>query len=609
MNIPFKLLQMRMDRLLELLGETEVFSSLENAELVQLARSMEFREFAPGKVLVQQHEMGEEFFILVEGSAQVVMQSELLRTERHVLTLQAGQSFGETSLLTREPRTATVKALEKTVCAVLNRENFQNLFEQVPSVSRTMARYLAQRLTAQCRLDGPAFVSLNQFPYQPELFRMVPLELLKRCRGVPVQLNGRLLTIAMVQPDNFSLIRLLQEELVGFRLQCAACSADDYLSYMAQHETASGRTVSFVESHDPLPSVVRLLTNLPSGTLVLDPGAETQKVYLQKGGRLSPLLPSPSDQFLRQLESTLTSFFLTHQAVENVVRSIRVDGQSYLLQVSRFEHRSGFRYSLRLSETRIQPLKHFFPAGEMRAAVREVLASPHSFLLIDGSQRNVAEAVHKSILGELVEDLGAQGVLYLGDLLESQQVPCTLAVHDPKLAPYLETAFHQGITVAAHQGIGRKQWKELIRFQGQLPSVLAVWKEGPLIPALDYLIKEVAAGDSLLYGFHLLTHKMVRQACPYCRQPYKPSEKVGAELGCRGLDNEDALYFRSGGCEHCLQSGHLGSLPLFSLSRVEVLVEGGSVRRTVWSYAAHLRGLLKSGRVDPEEALRVVPMR
>ena len=588
-----------MDRLLALLGETEVFSSLEDAELAQVARSMEFREFAPGKILVRQHEMGEEFFILVEGSAHVVMQNDLLKTERSVLTLEAGQSFGETSLLTREPRTATVKSLEKTVCAVLNRGNFQRLFEQVPAVSRVMASYLAQRLTAQCRLDGPAFLSLNQFPYQPELFRMVPLELLKRCQGVPVQLNGRILTIAMVQPDNFSLIKLLQEELVGFRLQCAACSADDYLAYMAQHEKASAQKVSFVESDDPLQSIVKLLVNLPSGTVILDSASETHKVFLRKGDRLSPLLPAPSERTLRQLESTLTTYFMTHQTV---------NGEAYLLQVGRFEHRSGFRYSLELSEARIHPLKHFLPTGEMRAAVREVLSSPHSLLLLDGTQRNVAEAVHKSLVQELSEDLGAQGVLYLGDLLENQQLQCTMAVHDPKLAPYLETAFHQGIAVAAHQGIGRKHWNELVRFQGQLPSVVAVWKEGPLAPSMEYLINEVSARDSLLCEFHVLTHKQVRQNCPHCNQRSKLSEKLSAELKRRRLDNDENHYFSGQGCEHCAESGRQGSLPVFSLNRVEVPVEGGSVRRVVWSYADYLRGLLSSGKVDPEEALRVVPI-
>ena len=75
---------------------------LKAEELESLIARMKIRHFPRDETLIHQGERGDAFYILVEGKA------EVLTDNVKVADLKSGQYFGEISLLTNEPRTATV---------------------------------------------------------------------------------------------------------------------------------------------------------------------------------------------------------------------------------------------------------------------------------------------------------------------------------------------------------------------------------------------------------------------------------------------------------------------------------------------------------------------
>jgi small-conductance mechanosensitive channel len=106
---------MSSDRRVELLAQQALCSSLGEEQIQRLARAAKHVRFGKGETIIHQGEPGESMFILASGSAEVLAQKEglLLR----VGVLGPGECFGEISLLTGEPRSATVTAL--TDCEVL----------------------------------------------------------------------------------------------------------------------------------------------------------------------------------------------------------------------------------------------------------------------------------------------------------------------------------------------------------------------------------------------------------------------------------------------------------------------------------------------------------
>jgi ATP-binding cassette subfamily B protein len=60
--------------------------------------------------------------------------------------LQAGDFFGEITLITGFPRTATVRALTVCTCISLERGQFNRMMERFPDLRRHLSEIAVQRL-------------------------------------------------------------------------------------------------------------------------------------------------------------------------------------------------------------------------------------------------------------------------------------------------------------------------------------------------------------------------------------------------------------------------------------------------------------------------------
>lgn len=99
--------------------------------------------YAKGESVVREGETGHELFIVVSGQVRVQIQQRGAAVE--IARLGAGEFFGEMSLLTGEPRAATVVALEETEVVVVEHGAFQSAIEQDPTVLSQVSQELARR--------------------------------------------------------------------------------------------------------------------------------------------------------------------------------------------------------------------------------------------------------------------------------------------------------------------------------------------------------------------------------------------------------------------------------------------------------------------------------
>ena len=97
-------------------------------------------------MIVERGRPGEGFFIILEGVCEVVQHDENGR-ESVLVTLPSGECFGEMSLITGEPATATVRARGDSTVLAISKENFHTMLGIAPELAITLARILAARLT------------------------------------------------------------------------------------------------------------------------------------------------------------------------------------------------------------------------------------------------------------------------------------------------------------------------------------------------------------------------------------------------------------------------------------------------------------------------------
>lgn len=125
------------------LQNISLFSPLTDDERRDLAARLQVVHYVAGSRLAQQDEVGDCLFIVVKGQAAVWLEAE---GSRHLLAeLSEGDVIGEMSLMTGEPRRATVTARTDMDCYVLNKAGFQATLQQRPELAEIFAQLLTVR--------------------------------------------------------------------------------------------------------------------------------------------------------------------------------------------------------------------------------------------------------------------------------------------------------------------------------------------------------------------------------------------------------------------------------------------------------------------------------
>lgn len=131
----------------EQLHRVDFITHLSTQEVQQLATHVQQRLYAPGEVIIHEGEAGSEMFMLLRGEVRVSVRNQ------EVAQLRAGAFFGEVSLLTGEPRTATVQAITEVVALVLGHHAFRNVLIANPKVAELVSQTVAARQQARVQVQ------------------------------------------------------------------------------------------------------------------------------------------------------------------------------------------------------------------------------------------------------------------------------------------------------------------------------------------------------------------------------------------------------------------------------------------------------------------------
>ncbi len=131
------------ERILGALSRIDFLSVLSPEELETVAQQAAVRVYLPGEAVVRQGDAGAEFFIILEGTADV-RRGEGGKVAT-VATLHPMQFFGEMSLLTGEPRSATIVAQTKLEVVVVTKAVLERPIMVNPLLAERIGTVLAER--------------------------------------------------------------------------------------------------------------------------------------------------------------------------------------------------------------------------------------------------------------------------------------------------------------------------------------------------------------------------------------------------------------------------------------------------------------------------------
>jgi small-conductance mechanosensitive channel/CRP-like cAMP-binding protein len=123
------------------LGQIDLFATMSQESRITLARAASEHMFAAGEPIVRQGESGSSMYVVLSGRARVVLEP----SGQEVAVIEPGGFFGEMSMLTGDPRTATVRALGDVRVLEITADRFRDIALERPGLIEHISNVVAER--------------------------------------------------------------------------------------------------------------------------------------------------------------------------------------------------------------------------------------------------------------------------------------------------------------------------------------------------------------------------------------------------------------------------------------------------------------------------------
>ncbi len=148
--------------MIEDISNVEVLRSLPPSEIQMLVPYITAVEFAPDQIIFTQDEIGDSFYLIRKGKIEVI------RNQEKIARLSDGECFGEMSLLSGEPRNATLKTTTNVSLWKILKDDFDKLTCLSPKLLEAVNLITEQRKAENIDIDFS-----NRHDWQSAVFKHI----------------------------------------------------------------------------------------------------------------------------------------------------------------------------------------------------------------------------------------------------------------------------------------------------------------------------------------------------------------------------------------------------------------------------------------------------
>jgi twitching motility protein PilT len=206
-------------RVHDALAQCALFRALKPEHMPQILKAAEVLKFSDGETVIQQGEPSDSFFVLVDGEATIRIEG----AQGDGAPVELGRvphpaSFGEIGLLLDEPRTASVVAAHDLTVLKFGAKAFDAMFQKIPDFGAALSTGLAHRVRQLSgRVPLPDYDARKGLP-TPEVAGLLPVDFRQRHRVLPLEVDGNVLTLGLVDDPARHVIRAVREHVPGMEL-------------------------------------------------------------------------------------------------------------------------------------------------------------------------------------------------------------------------------------------------------------------------------------------------------------------------------------------------------------------------------------------------------
>jgi len=381
-----------------ILKRIPVFASCTEKQLHLIADRTRLVEYKKGEILYREGDAADAFYIVSSGRLRLFSGSS--GAEHTFAILHNGDSFGEISLLTGESHSATVQAVNDTLVLQLQKDDFDEVINRIPSLVLHLSRLLSKRL--RTKTSGKEFTDATI------------ASIYSAVKGVGCTFFAVALAATLKQETGRDTVIV---DLGG------AESSRPWLSGTAE-PNPTGRSLSVgrtVEEQLETALVTHPLgfSVVFAGELLSDPGGEQSiapllSALINRFAYVLIDLPAEVNQaVLKALTQSDTIYLLTDPTKEHVART-----QALMQQV---------RSSVGEAEQRVKIVLNKVDGFSDRGSVFSLLQAPTERLTAAEIAQRLGQPIHFT-LPRVTDEDGSLTLEALARLLESRASPYAMTV-------------------------------------------------------------------------------------------------------------------------------------------------------------------------------------
>ena len=491
----------------------------------------------------------------------------------------------------------------------------------------------------------------DEFPLDTHLKDMVPQDVARENRLVPLTLEEGVLYCALLDPNNFRALDTV-EETCRCQVEPVLCTKADFVrlfsavygEYSAFSEmlgeidadTApdAGRADEEVITNNAVDDVpvIRLVNLILSEGVKVgasDIHINPEKTTVNVRYRVEGMLRKASEVPLKLAPSVVSRIKIMGNMDISETRlpqdgrfTIKVEGHEINVRVSSIPTTYGENVVMRLldmSAQRIYELPKLGMGPEDYKLVTQAAHKPYGMILSTGPTGSGKSSSLYAIIKLVNRD--EVNIMTLEDPVEYRMA----GVRQVQLNVKAGMTFSSGLRAILRQDpdilmVGEIRDRETaqIAVQAALTGhlVLSTLHTNDALSAVNRLVdmgvEPYLVASVLLCSF---AQRLVRCVCPHCREQYQPS--IGL-LHVFGLTPEDGPFFHGKGCPRCGGTGYMGRTAIFEvfpmLDELQEMVTAGKSKQEIYRRAREL-GIrtmaddaakkIRAGITTAEEAIRV----
>ena len=478
-------------------------------------------------------------------------------------------------------------------------------------------------LEARAGQAGLRFIHLKELEIDPEILEALPAEAANTFQVVPIEYEpqGKRLTIAMKDPDNFKAIDDLQL-LMGFKVSAVVAPQEEVDEVLKAKFSTGQRTMADIyadigessavaavsgrgdsidlaslEAAADDNKVIQLLNLVllqairdKASDIHFEPFEDEFKMRYRIDGVLYEMIPPP-----KHLALPIVSRIKVMSKLNIAERRLPQDGRIELtiggapidLRVAVLPTMFGESVVLRvLDRSNVQlSLDRVGLRDDELETMRAIIRRPNGIVVVTGPTGSGKTTTLYASLQELNDP--ATKILTAEDPVEYDidgLVQCQVNLDQELTFARLLRSFLRQDPDIVLIGEIRDLETAQIAIQASLTGHLVFTTlHTNDAPSSILRLQDLGVENFLLTATieAIVAQRLVRRICVKCKEEYAPSEEQLMELSLRPADVQGRTFFRGRGCDHCNRTGYRGRLAIFEIMRMddpmrELIMQQGS---------------------------------